>query len=89
VSDIPLLFESADPAEFDVIVLVDAPEKMRRSRLLASRRVPAREIDQLMAAQLGAELKRPRSHYVVENDGDLEALERAASAVWQALVTRA
>ena len=89
VSDIPLLFEAADPAEFDVVVLVDAAEPRRRSRLLASRNLPAAEIDQLMAAQLPSALKRARSDYVLENDGDLRALERSAATVWQALVARA
>jgi dephospho-CoA kinase len=89
VSDIPLLFESADPAEFDAIVLVDAPEAVRRARLLATRTLPPEEVDRLMAAQLSATPKRARSDYVIENDGDLPALERAASAVWDALVARA
>jgi dephospho-CoA kinase len=89
VSDIPLLFEAADPAEFDVIVLVDAAEPLRRSRLLASRALPAAEIDRFMAAQLPPALKRSRSDYVLENDGDLRALERSAATVWQALVARA
>jgi dephospho-CoA kinase len=89
VSDIPLLFEAADPAEFDAVVLVDAAEPLRRSRLLASRSLSATEIDRLIAAQLPSEFKRPRSHYVVENDGDLQALERSAATVWEALVARA
>jgi dephospho-CoA kinase len=89
VSDIPLLFEAADPAEFDVIVLVDAAEPLRRARLLASRALPAEEIERLMAAQLPSALKRSRSDYVLENNGDLRALERSAATVWQALVARA
>jgi dephospho-CoA kinase len=89
VSDIPLLFESADPAEFDVIVLVDASEAVRRARLLATRTLPPEEADRLMAVQLSSTPKRARSDYVIENDGDLPALERAASAVWNALVARA
>jgi dephospho-CoA kinase len=89
VSDIPLLFESADPAEYDAIVLVDAPEAVRRARLLATRRLSPEEADRLMAVQLSSTPKRARSDYVIENDGDLPALERAASAVWDALVARA
>jgi dephospho-CoA kinase len=89
VSDIPLLFESADPAEFDAVVLVDAPEAVRRARLLAIRKLPPEEADRLMAVQASATPKRARSDYVIENDGDLPALERAASAVWDALVARA
>jgi dephospho-CoA kinase len=89
VSDIPLLFEAGDPAEFDAVVLVDAPEPLRRERLLASRRIPPGELDRLIAAQLGSAAKRPRSDYVIENDGDLGALERSAATVWQALLARA
>lgn len=89
VSDIPLLFESADPAEFDAVVLVDAPEAVRRARLLATRTLPPEEADRLMAAQLSSTPKRARSDYVIDNDGDLPALERAASAVWDALAARA
>jgi dephospho-CoA kinase len=89
VSDIPLLFESADPAEFDAVVLVDASEAVRRARLLATRTLPPEEADRLMAVQLSSTLKRARSDYVIDNDGDLPALERAASAVWDALAARA
>jgi dephospho-CoA kinase len=89
VSDIPLLFEAADPAEFDAIVLVDAPEALRQARLLATRALPPDEATRLMAVQLPSSAKRSRSDYVIDNDGDLPALERAASAVWNALLARA
>jgi dephospho-CoA kinase len=89
VSDIPLLFEAGDPAEFDAVVLVEAPESLRRSRLLASRGLAPAEIERLIAAQLPSEVKRRRSDYVIENDGDLHALERAAETVWEALLARA
>lgn len=89
VSDIPLLFEASDPAEFDVVVLVDAPEPVRRARLMASRDIPAEDIERLMAAQLSSAEKRARSDYVIENEGDHQALERSAATVWQALLARA
>ena len=89
VSDIPLLFEAADPAEFDAVVLVDAPEPVRRARLEASRRLTAREVDALFAAQLPSAAKRARSDYIIDNQGDLEALERAAAGVWHSLLERA
>lgn len=89
VSDIPLLFEADDPAAFDAVVLVDAPEAVRRARLLASRALGGGEADHLMASQLSPAAKRPRSDYVIENAGDLPTLERNARAVWQSLLTRA
>jgi dephospho-CoA kinase len=89
VSDIPLLFEADDPGGFDAVVLVDAPEMVRRARLLASRGLSPVEADRMLAAQLASTSKRARSDYVIENDGDLAALERAARAVWEALLARA
>ena len=89
ISDIPLLFEAADPSEFDAVVLVDAPEPVRRARLLSSRAWPEDEVDRMIRAQLPSAPKRARSDYVIDNDGDLEALERSATAVWQALLVRA
>jgi dephospho-CoA kinase len=89
VSDIPLLFEAADPAEFDAVVLVDAPERVRRERLLRNRRLQPDTVDRLMTAQLPAAEKRARSDYVIDNDGDLAALEQATSTVWKALLARA
>jgi dephospho-CoA kinase len=89
VSDIPLLFEADDPEAFDAVVLVDAPEAVRRARLLASRALSQPEADRMMAAQLSSNPKRARSDYVIDNDGDLPALERAARAVWEALLARA
>jgi dephospho-CoA kinase len=89
VCDIPLLFEAADPAEFDVVVLVDAPESVRRARLLTSRSMPPGEIDRLMGSQAPSDSKRRYSDYVIENEGDLPALQQSAESVWQALLARA
>ena len=89
VSEIPLLFEAADPAAFDAVILVDAPEALRRQRLLASRALTAKEVDRLMAAQKGSAAKRQRSDFVIDNDGDPVSLERSAASVWKALRARA
>jgi dephospho-CoA kinase len=89
VSEIPLLFEAADPAAFDAVVLVDAPEALRRQRLLASRALTTDEVDRLIAAQQGSAAKRQRSDFVIDNDGDSVSLERSAASVWKALRARA
>jgi dephospho-CoA kinase len=88
VSDIPLLFEAADPTTFDAVVLVDAPLPIRRQRLLASRDLTPEDADRLLAAQLPADVKRPRSDYVIDNDGDMGVLERVARDVWKRLEAR-
>lgn len=89
VSDIPLLFEVLDPDQFDAVVLVDAPLDVRRTRLESRRGLSREEADRMLAAQLPSERKRRRSHFVIDNDGTLEALEPHARAVFEALERRA
>lgn len=89
VSDIPLLFEADDPGAFDAVVLVDAPEPVRRARLVAARTLTPADADRMMATQMAPQSKRARADYVIDNDGDLATLERKARAVWNALVARA
>ncbi|MCU0621256.1 MAG: dephospho-CoA kinase [Gemmatimonadales bacterium] len=89
VTDIPLLYEAADPARFDAVVLVDAPVEVRRQRLFERSGLPAHEAERLMAAQLPSAHKRERAHYVIDNDADVATLERRAREVWNALEARA
>jgi len=89
VNDIPLLFEALDPAQFDAIVLVDAPQPVRRARLRALRGLSNEEADRMIAAQMDAERKRARSQYVIDNDGSLKELEAKARAVFKELMHRA
>jgi dephospho-CoA kinase len=89
VSDIPLLFEATDPAEFDAIVLVDAPEEIRLTRLQAERGLTPVEAERMVRAQLPSSEKRARSDFIIDNVGDRGALEQKAEEVWQALLARA
>jgi dephospho-CoA kinase len=89
VNDIPLLFEVLDPAQFDAIVLVDAPLALRRTRLRTLRGLSNEDADRMIAAQMSAERKRAQSHYVIDNDGSLDALEAQAHDVFVELRRRA
>jgi dephospho-CoA kinase len=85
VNDIPLLFEAADPAQFDLVVLVDAPEEVRRARLIEQRGLATDEADKMLRAQISAEVKRARADIVIENAGTLLELEAAARTAWERL----
>jgi len=86
VSDIPLLFEVLDPSQFDVVVLVDAPEDVRRARLISDRGLLPEEADRLMAAQDPSGPKRARSDIVIDNVGSLDTLRTAAAEAWGRLL---
>lgn len=88
VHDIPLLFESLDPALYDAVVLVDAPLAIRRARLL-DRGLTDEEAQGLIAAQLPPEGKRRRSHFIIDNASSRDALEARAREVWRELQGRA
>ena len=85
VSAIPLLFEVGLEKEFDRVILVDAPDDVRRSRLVHRRGLSPAEAQRMMDAQMPASGKRSRAHIVIENDKDLKALRRAVEHVWKDL----
>jgi dephospho-CoA kinase len=89
VNDIPLLFEALDPRAFDLIVLVDTPESVRRDRLIATRDLSTSEADRLLRSQQPTEAKRARSHVIIQNHGTLGDLEQAAREAWHTVRTGA
>ncbi len=89
INDIPLLFEVLDPAQFDVVVLVDAPVALRRTRLRALRGLSNQDADRMIAAQMPAERKRPKSQHIIDNAGTLAELEEEARKVFADLRKRA
>jgi dephospho-CoA kinase len=89
INDIPLLFEVLDPAQFDSVVLVDAPPAVRRARLRTLRGLSNEDADRMIAAQMPAERKRAQSQHVLENTGTLTELERQARRVFDELRARA
>jgi dephospho-CoA kinase len=82
VSAIPLLFEAGLEKEFDRIILVDAPDDVRLSRLVHRRGLSEGEARRMMDSQLPASEKRSRAHVVIDNDHDLKALRRAVERAW-------
>ena len=89
VNDIPLLFEAMDPSRFDAVVVVDAPEPLRLSRLTGQRGLKPAEAAALIRAQMSAARKRERADFVIENDATRDALRERAWLVWRKLLSRA
>jgi len=82
VADVPLLFEAGLADEFDVVVLVDAPESLRLERMVGDRGLDGAAARRIIAAQMPAERKRDRADLVIDNAGSVESLESAAREAW-------
>ena len=89
VHEIPLLYEKALDREMDVVVLVHAPDDVRRERMMAKRGLTDAESRAIMGAQMPAAEKRARADIVIENDATVAALEVRALEVLDDLRRRA
>jgi dephospho-CoA kinase len=78
VVEVPLLFEGGREAVFDATIAVVAAEEMRRTRAEARGHAL---VDEREARQLSQAEKAERADHVVANDGSVEDLERALSAL--------
>lgn len=82
VVEVPLLFEVGRDEVFDATVAVIAAEPVRRERAAARGHAL---VDEREARQLTQEEKAARADHVIENDGSVEDLERALSALIERL----
>jgi dephospho-CoA kinase len=78
VVEVPLLFEVGRDAVFDTTVAVVSADEVRRERAEARGHAL---VDEREARQLSQGEKADRAEHVVENDGSVEDLERALSAL--------
>jgi len=87
IFDAPLIYEWEIEEYFDRIVVVDAEEERRLARVQRRSGLPERDIRDRMARQMESQEKRIRADFVIENNGDLAALEEQAFRLWGQLVS--
>ena len=86
VYDMPLLVEQGSEAlqGWDAIVVVDAPDEARLARLI-ERGLSEADARSRMAAQASREDRNSVADYLLDNAGDLDALERGVESLWESL----
>jgi dephospho-CoA kinase len=89
VLDVPLLLESAQARArpYEAVIVVEAPRDVRLARLKA-RGVDRADAERRMAAQASDEERRTIATWVLENSGDVAALERQVDGLWADLERR-
>ena len=83
---VPLLFEGDFWRTCDKTVVVIAPAGVRVARVVARDATDAAAVERRMAAQIDPAVARARADYVIENGGDLDALQMRAAQVHAALL---
>lgn len=86
VHDVPLLVETSRQHDYDVVVVVDAPDEVRLRRLVQTRGMPAADARARMAAQAGRAQRLAAADHVVVNDGDLAHLAGQVDRLWRLLL---
>jgi dephospho-CoA kinase len=86
--DVPLLVESKRGIEYAAVIVVEAPLEVRLDRL-EGRGVPRDDAQRRISLQAGDEERRKVATWVVDNTGDLAALEAQLEPIWIELLERA
>lgn len=82
VYDVPLLVEKHLESGYDLVVVVEAPEDVRIRRLAEHRGLAEDDARARIAAQATPEQRAAVADVVLDNDGDLEALQASVDALW-------
>jgi dephospho-CoA kinase len=90
VMAIPLLTEAhRSTMGLDVVVVVDCPTEVALERLVSQRGFSRTDAEARIRSQISREERLEHADYVVDNSGDLVALEAAVAALWRWLELRA
>lgn len=89
VVDHPLLVETAQASRFDAVVVVEAPEDVRVSRLADERGMDPADARARIRVQADDDARRAVATHVIDNGGDLATLRAQAAEVHDDLVARA
>jgi dephospho-CoA kinase len=83
VVDAALIVEWGIQSEFNHLVMVTSPEPRRLARLMERDGLSRDEAEARIRSQMPEEEKRKHAEFVIENDGDEDALRAKVDEVWE------
>jgi dephospho-CoA kinase len=86
LQDIPLLFENGLEKNLDGVIVVYAPLELRLSRVVARSNMSAEDFYARDKSQMPLEEKVKRATYVIDNSGELGALQHQVNKVWGEMI---
>jgi dephospho-CoA kinase len=89
VNDVPLLAEGGLRDRYDVVVVVDVDPDTQLRRLVDQRGMTVDDARARIAVQASREQRLAMADIVIDNSGDLTALDKRVREVWADLETRA
>jgi dephospho-CoA kinase len=84
---VPLLVETGQQEDFDVVVTVDVDHETQIRRLMARNGFSLAEAESRIAAQASREARLAASDVVVDNTADVDLLRAQITAVWGVLTS--
>jgi dephospho-CoA kinase len=84
---IPLLVETGQQEDFDVVVTVDADHETQVQRLMARNGFSRVEAESRIAAQTSREDRRIAADVVVDNSGSMAQLKEQVASLWAVLAS--
>jgi dephospho-CoA kinase len=76
IYDVPLLVESGTwRSRVQRVLVVDCPEAVQVARVMARNKMPAAQVQAIMAAQAPRSTRLAAADDIINNEGDLAALE--------------
>lgn len=85
VQDIPLLVEGGLAPLFDFVIVVDADDDTRITRLVRDRGMAEQEARARIAAQAPRAQRNAAADRLIDNGGGPEDLEKAVAELWRDL----
>lgn len=83
VQDIPLLVESGQAGNFDLVIVVAAPLEQRLQRMVHDRGMSLDDAKARIAAQATDEERAAVADIVITNSGTLEELRNLVDSIWE------